>query len=75
MDIHRLDSVFFNFLKTQGVLNKFVNNCVDNNSSFENLYKSGDKRYVFLSFQGGFTPQGYRFWCNISDKWRKLINI
>ena len=73
--------LFIDFLKREGVYRKFVNNVING----ENLVNVGTiselceqaghaKDWVTASFNWGSSPQGHKFWSDISDKWIDVYN-
>ncbi len=77
---HKLPLLFYNFLKKEKVLDKFINNFENRHPDmifFDYMKNNKSSVYDFIdnAFIWGYTPEGSGFWYRIDNKWRTKYDI
>ena len=63
--------IFIEFLKKEGVYDKFLENLRENITLLQGDPKDA---YIMRAFVWSSTPEGETFWNNINTKWRNILN-
>lgn len=73
----KIVDIFEQFLEERGVFDEFIGEFHignDEEDPVSRLYESGPTGWVIESFDWGNSRCGMSLWCDVSGKWKEIIN-